>query len=258
MPILSSNLKQAYFDIKSSAYEIFFYYAKLKKLKFELENCLNEKINEDLFVSSLKDTGLFIVNDFLSNNLKKILKREYNKIIEIKNNSFDENLTKTIQVRNYDKTFYLQNKLFLNYLIFTNQRLKNLLQKITKKKFNFNSEIFFQKTFETTKLLAVNFHYDKMRSIKIWIYINDCNYDNGPLECITGTHQANKKIRENIKNEILEDNNKNNFLENQENQGLKLTAKAGSLIIFDSDVSHKATPVLQGKTREIVRGATFI
>ena len=117
---------------------------------------------------------------------------------------------------------------------------------------------FFQKTFETTEPLAGNFHYDKMRSIKIWLYINDCNIDNGPLECISGTHQDNKEIRENIKVTNLEKNVKYNFIDNQNKSGQKLTAKAGSLIIFDSDVSHKATPVLPGKTREIVRGATFI
>lgn len=215
-----------------------------------------KKFKKNIVKENLNLKGFYVIDSFLDNEMVNILKDEFDKILKIKSNNFDKNKTKTIQIRNYDKSFYLKNKLFLSYILFNNTYTKEVIENILEKKFDYNSEIFFQKTYHTQNPLAGDFHFDKKRSIKIWFNVNDCMENNGPLECIEGTHLYNKQLRMSLKNEKI-NGKEYNVLKSNNKTGVKLVSKAGSMIIFDSDVSHKATPVNFGQYREIIRGATF-
>jgi len=222
----------------------------------EVKSVYKKQLKHEKIINNLKSNGFYIIDNFLDGKLVKKLKIEFDLMLKLKKNHFDVEKTKTIQIRNYDKSFYLKNKLYLIYFLFSNKNLKELLERLFGKKLILNSEIFFQRTLGTTVPLAGKFHFDKERSIKLWFYINDCGEDNGPLECIKGSHIDNKILRDNLKS-MKSKTNDYNLVSNKSNIGTKLIAKSGSLVIFDSDLSHKATPVKSGHFREIIRGATF-
>lgn len=249
-------LKNKFYLFREHLNRIIYSNSEMNFCEYEVKSLYKKQLNYEKIINNLDSDGFYIIDNFLDTNLVKKLKLEFDLMLELKKNHFDLEKTKTIQIRNYDKSFYLKNKLYLIYFLFSNENLKELLEMLFGEKVIFNSEIFFQRTLGTNTPLAGKFHFDKERSIKLWFYINDCSEDNGPLECIKGSHVDNKILRDNLKS-MKAKNDDYNLVSIKSNIGTKLIAKSGSLIIFDSDLSHKATPVKPGYFREIIRGATF-
>jgi hypothetical protein len=248
--------KKYFFRFKSLIYLKLYADKNYDYYKKSISLISKSRFDENTIRKELDLNGYYVFDSLLNSELINILKNEFDEIIKIKSNIFDKNITKTVQIRNYDKSFYLKNKFLLTYILFTNPYIKKILKKVLNTKIDYNSEIFFQKTFETKCPLAGDFHFDKQRSIKIWFYVNDCEDQNGPLEIIKGTHHNNRILRINLGKKKLNKEKYNLLIDNVKN-GVRLNAKAGSMIIFDSDVSHRASQVKFGKFREIIRGATF-
>jgi ectoine hydroxylase-related dioxygenase (phytanoyl-CoA dioxygenase family) len=105
-------------------------------------------------------------------------------------------------------------------------------------------------------------HYDKMRHLKSFIYLTDVGIDNGPFHCLPGSHLlAREAQRENREKHIVPSDADVRQLPDglSAHAAAKATpvlGKAGTLILFDSDILHHAGVVVAGE-RLAVRSLSF-
>jgi ectoine hydroxylase-related dioxygenase (phytanoyl-CoA dioxygenase family) len=101
-------------------------------------------------------------------------------------------------------------------------------------------------------------HYDKMRHLKSFIYLTDVGIENGPFHCLPGSHRlAREAQRENRKRYIVpSDADVRQLPDGLDGRSLPVLGKAGTLILFDSDILHHAGVVVAGE-RLAVRSLSF-
>ncbi len=107
-------------------------------------------------------------------------------------------------------------------------------------------------------------HFDKLWNLKFMFYVDDVGQGNAPFGIIPGSGVANREAFRRIF-----DDNQINILSMSDSRYqamsnlcppeldtavVEITAPAGTLIVFDTDTSHRARPVEAGKERRILRG----
>lgn len=230
----------------------------IKKFSKNFKN-IDEYINSQLeksgdinnIVESINRDGYFIFNQLLNQDLVNKLNIEFDYILKNKNNSFEKSNSNTFQHRCFEKNSLYFDGLICMFSLFNNTKLSKIINLLFKKKNKFNSQIFFQETKKTLNPLAKELHFDKLHQFKIWLFLNDIENINGPIEIFPKSHIKNEHQRLKSYNAIEDVNNlpKNNI----NYIGKKLVGNAGSLLIFNSDLYHRATSVTEG-FRRIVRG----
>ena len=97
-------------------------------------------------------------------------------------------------------------------------------------------------------------HFDKLRALKFFLYLTDTTADNGAFSCIPRSHLAAQKrvCRHLGQGRALKDL-KNRDLPSFSGKDVPVEGKAGSLIVFDSDVLHRAGDVKPGLIRRVIR-----
>ena len=107
-------------------------------------------------------------------------------------------------------------------------------------------------------------HFDKLQRLKFFLYLTDVDKGDGPLSIAPGTQIAGRNFR-------LNNNQKNRFGRFYGDDGIcpgwpepqnhhptfryepvDLTGKAGTLIIFDSDVLHKGGEIKNVDSKRMV------
>jgi ectoine hydroxylase-related dioxygenase (phytanoyl-CoA dioxygenase family) len=101
-------------------------------------------------------------------------------------------------------------------------------------------------------------HYDKMRHLKSFIYLTDVGIENGPFHCLPGSQLvAREAQRENREKHIVpSDADVRQLPDGLGGLGTPVLGKAGTLILFDSDILHHAGVVVAGE-RLAVRSLSF-
>ena len=100
-------------------------------------------------------------------------------------------------------------------------------------------------------------HFDRLQTLKFWIYLTDTGSENGAMEYCPGTHWEGRYrsqfhlsigdlIRE-IPNDIPE----------ERINGMIIDCKAGDLMIFDPDGFHRGGIIKPGRERFHLRGDSF-
>ena len=90
--------------------------------------------------------------------------------------------------------------------------------------------------------------------MKFFIYLHDTNEDNGCFFALPKSQAENKKIRKKWISEGKHRNLRDKEVYKKTEQLLPVIAKKGSVIVFDTDVTHKAGKIKSEKlTRNIVR-----
>jgi ectoine hydroxylase-related dioxygenase (phytanoyl-CoA dioxygenase family) len=101
-------------------------------------------------------------------------------------------------------------------------------------------------------------HYDKMRHLKIFFYLTDVDISRGPFRCVPGSHvqcasmQASKRLRRIVPT----DEEVRNMPEDYFGRDIPISGGAGTLILFDSDIAHRASAPTGGD-RLAVRSLSF-
>jgi len=95
-------------------------------------------------------------------------------------------------------------------------------------------------------------HYDKTNKFKFFFYLTDVTLDHGPTHFAPGLHNEVKEQRLRELDEGRDKSNLSNTLE-KNHEMIPVTADAGSLLIFDTDVPHKAGGLTEGCEREVLR-----
>ena len=210
--------------------------------KFGHINDIVEKINTD---------GYFIFNQLLSREVISKFNIEFDFILKNKNNFFKKSNSNTFQYRYFEKNNLYFDGLIYMFSLMNNTRLSKIINLLFKKKNKFNSQIFFQETKKTLNPLAKELHFDKLHQFKIWLFLNDIEDVNGPIEIFPKSHKQNEAQRLNSYKSVEDVVNLPGNIINY--TGKKLVGNAGSLLIFNSDLYHRATNVTEGY-RRIVRG----
>lgn len=234
----------------------YFISTELNGIKKKVNNSIISNIDLNKAVKDLNNQGFYLVEKVFDENLINQFEKEFDYVIEKYNSTFDEtSISNSSQVRIFNQKNMIKDKLYACSALFGNLEIKNIIKSHFKKKFIFNSDIFFQRSGPTKKPLASEYHFDILNSIKVWLYVDDCYEDNGPLEVVKESFKQNKEIREVSYKNLNKISNVSNIQEHQNT--LKLTAPKGSIIIFNTDLLHRATEIKSNFIRKVIRGHSF-
>ena len=211
-----------------------------------------EKIKNEIY-----QNGFSVIDNFLCvDQLKKVNKEFNDKLSNIENNNYSENgFQGTIyshQINNSSSQFY---KLIRNRLLIDlrNEFYKYWLEDYSNKICNYEKI-----DLESNNKVGLSnnsiFHYDRIPSIKIQIYLNNVDKKNGAISFIKKSHLDVRPIVE----KMLQKNNNpmclKNYLTSQikNNQISTIEAAAGTAIIFDTMTLHQGGKISEGH-RNVIR-----
>ena len=119
-----------------------------------------------------------------------------------------------------------------------------------------NQDIYVMHELPGTVHIAQDLHFDVLKTLKFFLYLNDVTVTNGAFSCVPKSHKESEKIRQIYGDEISYKNRHlTRQLDHNEEQIIPIEGKAGDLIIFNTDVWHRAGKVREGE-RKVMRGHT--
>lgn len=222
------------------------------------ETCYLDKVSvsNESIMELLKEKGIAVIENYFSEEEMSLLKEEFDIILntEIKGIvpiDYSLGQGKVIHKLNVDFSNLPKTK-----SIFYNNDFKQIADRYIKVENELNREIFVVKDVVGSKHHANDMHFDVVATFKFFIYLTDTNEQNGAFCCVPGSHKRTAKIREELGSKISYDNRYlSRDLPYSEDEVISVNGKAGTLIIFDTDVFHKAGHVSEGE-RLVMRGHT--
>lgn len=147
--------------------------------------------------------------------------------------------------------------------VFRDDRMAALVRNFGGAECLLNYEIYATHEFKSSGLVAAT-HFDKLWSLKFMIYLEDVGAGNAPFGVIPGSvdYSRNKfrAIFEDNDIEVLSTSTDayhemgNDQIPESVGDVIDIHAPAGSLIIFDTDICHRAGYLEKGKERKVLRG----
>jgi ectoine hydroxylase-related dioxygenase (phytanoyl-CoA dioxygenase family) len=215
--------------------------------------------NSNDIVDTVRQAGLIIVREYLSANELSDLRREFQTIIETRHHlDFDvdeRDYITNVRMRKDDsaKAFPQIVRTFSNALM---HEVASAYMGEDKGKLN---DLIFVNEIKTTPpdldVAPFVLHFDKLRVLKFFIYLDDTTASNGAMWVAPTSMIRNQRHRARIARlggELSE-----NRVSELEQEIFPIEAPAGSLIVFDTDMSHKAGAVNAGQVRRAMRGHTY-
>lgn len=203
------------------------------------------KINE-----ALKKEGVVKIESFLNHEQLRRCICESEALLKIENlridysvgegcilraNSFEQKKCKEISKVFYSRFFHSISKMFF------------------KSAFSLNEEIFIVKDIVGSSHHANDLHFDVKHTLKFYIYLSDTNETNGAFRCVPKSHKWTEDFRKQHSEKISYENREiSRDLPNLGSE-ISMNGRAGDLIIFDTNMFHRAGKVNQGE-RLVIRG----
>jgi hypothetical protein len=98
-------------------------------------------------------------------------------------------------------------------------------------------------------------HFDRLPTLKFFIYLKDCTAHSGAFECVPGSHVVASKIAATYLRRGIKMKDLPNFeLPNNLGDPRPIEGVAGTLIIFTTDIFHRGGLVSEGQERMVIRG----
>jgi len=120
--------------------------------------------------------------------------------------------------------------------------------------YSLNKEIFIVNDVVGTKHHANDLHFDVKPTFKFFLYLTDTTAENGAFSCVPGSHKITKELRAKNGNKITYENRHiTRELPVKEEDVISIEGTAGTLIIFTTEVFHRAGRVSKGE-RKVMRG----
>jgi len=119
--------------------------------------------------------------------------------------------------------------------------------------FDFNHDLFIQWTDHTDTPASGALHWDKQLTLKSWLYVTDATEGFGAMRAGAGTAAWTRYIREDAMFDGIPYGQILNQVEEKDFPLVSTGGPAGTFFLFLSDTAHGATPVDQGKRRNIMR-----
>lgn len=222
-------------------------------------NVLSVKKEENLILSNLKKYGIAIVPSYLVGDELASLKNEFLKSFDYKGNGFQSKHThptnKDGMVVRVRKDELNDNDFPTTKKVFGSEFMSDILKKYyAPYDCKLNEDIFIthEKPCETPIL---PWHFDRVQSLKFWIYIKDATKNDGAFEYVPGSHneghyRASYHLATGTSLQMLP----NDIPEDEIINAVTIEGKAGDLVIFDPDGFHRGGVVGEGGERMIMRG----
>jgi hypothetical protein len=99
-------------------------------------------------------------------------------------------------------------------------------------------------------------HFDKVQTLKFFVYLRDTTEANGAMGAALGSHKANRQEREETVARLGDHTKVDNVRRDAATEPVE--GPAGTMFIFDTDMTHRAGHVRQGQVRDIMRGHTVL
>ncbi len=216
-----------------------------------IKNILNTK----LILKKLRKYGVIIIDDFINKEKTLNLLHDFESIYVC-----NEGWAK---ITDYSKGRCCRvNRLEMNEEkypttseIFGSVWMKEICESYLGNKSILNHDIFLVHDVPNSLHVAQDLHHDKIPTLKFFIYLTDTTVENGSFYCVPGSHKMTKLSQKtNRKHSITPDiESTRDIAKNMIANQIPVEGKAGTLIIFDTDVFHRAGRVSSGE-RFVMRG----
>ena len=231
------------------------FFVKKKKQNKNIENqyILDEK-KDNLLLNDLKENGYVLVKDFINTSQVDEILNEFSKIKgvyyqdEVSNKKFyNTNSPEQIKFEYLEED--ILNSSILKKIIFKKKLLQFSRDYLNAEPVLDIIAMWWSSYSEAADKKAAqwwHFDMDRPKWIKFFIYLTDCNQQNGPHCIIKRTHKNFSvpwKIRKNGYSRISDDIINKNFLESDITE---IIAKKGTLLIEDSRALHKGKKLEKG------------
>jgi hypothetical protein len=207
----------------------------------------------------LEVDGFCLLNKFVTDKKLSLINHEFDKMQElsfykegISTDVSEDKFFKNIRLKQEDLTHYQLDE--INNIFYCDLFKKVSNHFFDKNEYAFNFDFFLNQTKGKKEWLGYAFdpHFDKRHTLKFFLYLNDVSAHNGALAVEPCSHKKNRILRQKlIKDKIPYPEWPSIFKLSKEI--IPIEAEAGSLIIFDTDTTHNAGQVEEGKTRKIIR-----
>ena len=139
--------------------------------------------------------------------------------------------------------------------VFGSDWMKNICNLYLGAKSLLNHEIFLVHDVPNSVHIAQDLHHHKIPTLKFFIYLTDTTTENGSFYCVPGSHKTTKLSQKtNRQQSITPDfESTRDIPKDMIGKQIPVEGKAGTLIIFDTDVFHRAGKVSSGE-RFVMRG----
>lgn len=216
-----------------------------------------KKTNE--IITDLKKDGISIIDSFASNEQLELLNQEFDDFLNkentgVKHTPYSKGRCARVITKEYNKYDFPSTNIF-----FSNKDFHNIASQHLGNKVNLNTEIFIVEDVVGSKHIANDLHYDVENTLKFFLYLTDTKKENGAFTCVPGSHKFTKHYRQTHKDKICYENRylTRELDSEKSKKKISIEGKAGTLIIFDTDVWHQAGFVSKG-TRRVMRGHTRV
>ena len=206
--------------------------------------------------SLLLDQGIVIIPDYLSTEDLDTLNQEFEVIFSLKNDyvkpfDYSEGRGANLLLDKVDP-----NVLPLTKNTFSQSWMRELSDLYLGGESALNSDIYVVNDVVGSKHVANDLHFDVLQTFKFFIYLTDTTVENGAFTCAPGTQKRSIALRKRHGTNIsYENRHLTRDLPVKPEEIIPIEGKAGTLIIFDTEVFHKAGHVSNGE-RRVMRGHT--
>lgn len=142
------------------------------------------------------------------------------------------------------------------FRFFKQDWMQEISDKFWNNNITINPNLYVMHELPGTKHIAQDLHFDVKKTLKFFLYLNDVTATNGAFSCIPKSHKESEKIRQIYGDEIsYENRHLTRHLDYKDDHVIPIEGEAGDLIIFNTDVWHRAGMVRNGE-RRVMRGHT--
>ena len=205
-------------------------------------------------IKALNQDGVFIVENYIQDDMLKQFHDEILNLCETQGGhyEFGRNL------RGPSLDGFPSNS--ITRQVYDSEWMRALYFHYTGNEKGYCSSIYATHDYKNDEGLARNgwLHFDRSNCLKFFIYLTDIDKTNGAFSCSPGSRNKGKKLREEAwANKGYEDVPNRIELDYKELitefPSIPVEAKAGTLIVFDTDCFHKGGLCEEGKSRLVVR-----
>ena len=210
--------------------------------------------DQDAILSLLETHGLVVIDTYLDTETNTQLLSEFEEILSGGDNEhqfqkpYSQGRCSVVAREKISGTAIPTTK-----EVFSRPFMENLAKTYVGEDVKFNYEIYVVNDVVGSKHVANDLHFDVTKSFKFFMYLTDTTAENGAFGCVPGSHSKSTEIRKELGGNVnYEDLSSSRTLPCEEEDVIPIEGPAGSLIIFNTEVFHRAGHVSQGE-RKVMR-----
>ena len=209
----------------------------------------------DQIVDKLDEFGLVVLPHYLGQNDVEKLFEEFRDFAETEDTPYKKNTPYSEGTATRVKRLEMDTDRFKKTNeVFGSAFMREVTDRYWSKDAYLNHEIFVVKDVVGSQHVANDLHFDVKPTLKYFIYLNDTTKENGAFSCVPGSHKVTHKLRAKHRDKLSYGNRSlTRQLPVKEEEVIPIEGKAGTLIIFSTEVFHKAGHVSKGE-RYVMRG----